>query len=749
MKKGLLFVILMAVVICTFATSLVSQEDAKNAAKNFMVELCQNENITLDYFTISEVVADANGEPLYYNFNMGDNGFIMVSATNLVTPILAYSFESRFEASEKTSYYVNKYKASIQQVKKNPMLQEASAIVDWNRYLASDFTPAKRRSTTMIEPMISTTWSQERYYNQYCPYDPVAPPERDRRAVVGCVSLNMINLMYYYRYPSKGLVGIGYVNDRYGTLQEDLRQHNYNYDYITDDISAYQYEFAKLIYHAGLTVQMHYGPESSGSTSPIVGGRMRNHFGFNAGIHVDRGNIAISKWEEDVIRELSTYRPLYYSGFSQSAGGHAWIVDGYININNQNYFHVNWGWRGSSNGFYKLDALTTPSLGSFSNGESFYSLLAPDTSLLRKEQFIDKRLTGRRGSISDGAGNMGYPLKAQYNWTIATPNATSYVLTPKKIKVLADDYITIYAYRGGQLVSVPIATWQGEYLMPGCSDSRGTIIAGYPGIQLPSSLSISADSILVSFTSVTELDSNTRFSTDVARHLTGININYRANNGPAHCSSTIIVVEREGFISDKSSSSVDQNTPYRGESECQWTIRLNQNQPDQAAIYYSFEHFDLGAGDVVDVYSNALTTTGVTLLHRFDKKNIPSGTYYHGGSRLHIVFNSDNYDEGTGFRLKYTGGYLGINSKHAGLNDLAIYPNPASDKLYTELSTDKAGKITFQVLDLTGRVVATEIVNHFGGELKHETSVTGFANGMYFMRVSTETGDVTRKFIVK
>jgi hypothetical protein len=50
--------------------------------------------------------------------------------------------------------------------------------------------------------------------------------------------------------------------------------------------------------------------------------------------------------------ELDAGRPIYYHGFG--SGGHAFNVDGY---QGNDFFHFNWGWSGSYNGYYYLDNL--------------------------------------------------------------------------------------------------------------------------------------------------------------------------------------------------------------------------------------------------------------------------------------------------------------------------------------------------------------------------------------------------------
>ena len=45
--------------------------------------------------------------------------------------------------------------------------------------------------------------------------------------------------------------------------------------------------------------------------------------------------------------------PVYYSGFSNS-GGHAFVCDGY---DDSDLFHFNWGWGGSSDGYFVIDEI--------------------------------------------------------------------------------------------------------------------------------------------------------------------------------------------------------------------------------------------------------------------------------------------------------------------------------------------------------------------------------------------------------
>ncbi len=52
--------------------------------------------------------------------------------------------------------------------------------------------------------------------------------------------------------------------------------------------------------------------------------------------------------------ELEAGRPIVYRGGPDDGrSGHAWNIDGY----GDGYFHMNFGWSGSQNGYFTLDLI--------------------------------------------------------------------------------------------------------------------------------------------------------------------------------------------------------------------------------------------------------------------------------------------------------------------------------------------------------------------------------------------------------
>ena len=64
----------------------------------------------------------------------------------------------------------------------------------------------------------------------------------------------------------------------------------------------------------------------------------------------------INEFSQILKEQLNYSKPILFSGFSDSYGngGHAWNVDGY---QDGDYLHCNWGWGGSSNGYFYFNNL--------------------------------------------------------------------------------------------------------------------------------------------------------------------------------------------------------------------------------------------------------------------------------------------------------------------------------------------------------------------------------------------------------
>lgn len=87
-----------------------------------------------------------------------------------------------------------------------------------------------------------------------------------------------------------------------------------------------------------------------------------------------------------------------------------------------------------------------------------------------------------------------------------------------------------------------------------------------------------------------------------------------------------------------------------------------------------------------------------------------------------------------------TGSTIGLDEMV--LENLTIYPNPATDVLNVEFTTESAD-VVVSILDLSGRVIATQN----GSDVSFP--VADLASGSYLVRIATANGTVTENVVIK
>ena len=204
-----------------------------------------------------------------------------------------------------------------------------------------------------VAPLLTTTWSQGTYYNAMCPEDPDGP---DGHALVGCVATAMGQVMKYHNHPKIGRGEHTYTHATYGTLSADFGATVYQWSEMADTLDDYNDAVATLLYHAGVSVDMNYGPHASSAyVQEDVVRALKTYFRYSPDLHfAAKVDYSDEDWTALLRSELDNGRPVLYRG-SGSSGGHAFVCDGYTGTA---YFHFNWGWGGSYDGYFYLNDLT-------------------------------------------------------------------------------------------------------------------------------------------------------------------------------------------------------------------------------------------------------------------------------------------------------------------------------------------------------------------------------------------------------
>jgi len=75
---------------------------------------------------------------------------------------------------------------------------------------------------------------------------------------------------------------------------------------------------------------------------------------------------------------------------------------------------------------------------------------------------------------------------------------------------------------------------------------------------------------------------------------------------------------------------------------------------------------------------------------------------------------------------------------------LVLFPNPASEYSTLKGALSKPGYLSFQLVDIQGRVLQSDNPVYYSRQVEKEFSLSGLAAGMYFIRVSYSAEGLTQ-----
>ena len=332
----------------------VSVDQAKSVGQMYVQanfeQSRQSQDLTLVYTGSSN-----RGEACFYVFNVGDHGFVIVSADDFYRPIIGYSQERNFdtEINPELGYMLNKLIAYRSGRLTGDAVPQVAA--EWQSVMNSGKMISRNGGRREFH-LVQTEWDQGSPYNYYCPQASGGP---GGRTYAGCVATAMSQVMKYWNHPLQGTGSHTDYNSGFGALSANFGATTYDWDNMPLRLrnSSPQVEIeavALLMYHCGIAVDMHYAIDGSGAYSNDVPERIRQYFGYsNQAVLRSRDSYSYADWAQMLKESFDMEWPVYYSGHSND-GGHAFVCDGY---NDDDFFYFNWGWSGSGDGFFDFDQI--------------------------------------------------------------------------------------------------------------------------------------------------------------------------------------------------------------------------------------------------------------------------------------------------------------------------------------------------------------------------------------------------------
>lgn len=326
-----------------------------------------------------------DGTPAIYVFNTGAQGYVIASADDKAMTILGYSTEGTFDPTnipEGMNFMFDLYTEEIGSLS-SPLGAPTKA---------ESTMPYEVRITEPIAPLLETRWGQLQPYNRYCPFM-VEMSDNGAASATGCMTTALAQIMRYHKWPQRGQ-GSTFMKVRRGFAYDDTvikyYEHTYDWDvmyahrndypytvssdgkrriYSTNETSVHN--VSQLMFDLGVALRTEYGTSSGAATIRILPALL-NHFDYDPGMRLVRRSELSSyeEWNDIVIEELQAKRPVYLDGINDDRTiGHAFVCDGY---DGNGFFHINWGWDGTSNDYFLTTALNPTSQG-VGGGNSGYS----------------------------------------------------------------------------------------------------------------------------------------------------------------------------------------------------------------------------------------------------------------------------------------------------------------------------------------------------------------------------------------
>lgn len=307
-------------------------------------------------------------EPALYLFNRTDRpGFVLMAGDDAAAPVLGYSFEHSTGDVEQMPAHIRWYLDGLRDMVLALRASGAAPDAAWSE---------APKAGTPIRELKTALWNQGAPYNNECP-----TLSNGDRAVTGCVQTAAGILIHYNGWPTEvsGTVP-GFISEPHKFSMPARELKPYNHDLLLESYVSGQYtdeqaaEVARLMVDLGTMNHAQYDTET-GAYEFRLRWALGEYMRYNKQSRLEsRASHSDKQWTNLLKKELDAGRPLIYSGYDEK-GGHCFICDGY---DSENYFRFNWGWGGSSNGYFLVENLAPNSTYNFTQGQTIIADLTPD-----------------------------------------------------------------------------------------------------------------------------------------------------------------------------------------------------------------------------------------------------------------------------------------------------------------------------------------------------------------------------------
>lgn len=317
-------------------------------------------------------------------------GTVFVSADTDFDPILAFtSSTTDFSSLDPASPLWALLTRSVDLAGYNP-----DAFARWQELLAAGalrrmLLGAAQGITSIgdvrVDPLVTSKWSQSTAgnyqggnicYNYYTPGN----------SVCGCVATAMAQILYYHKYPTSAVSAKTEKCWYNGTAESyTMKGGVYEWAKMMDDPPKDAADevceaIGKLTYDCGVATHMQWRPTFSGTYGCYAETAFYSNFFYRSATYTDCSDIlTTANLGKALLSNLDAGYPAML-GISGLSGGHSIVADGYGFQGDDLYIHLNMGWAGYDDCWYKLPKLNTSNY-SFSCVDEIVYNIIPGTTI--------------------------------------------------------------------------------------------------------------------------------------------------------------------------------------------------------------------------------------------------------------------------------------------------------------------------------------------------------------------------------
>ena len=459
--KGIVFAALSALLLlgCGNAWALpTTPYQAEQVVTGWLATDAQPLGTTIGrHISRTEIFTGDDGEPIYYVVYLQPTGFVIVSADDLVEPIIAFADDGTYDCSPANPLAALVHGDLGRQVRsrrasagpQGAMMTVSHQQRKWNRFIR--LAETSQDSLTLmsmssipdvrVAPLLQSKWAQGDVCGQNC-FNYYTP----NHYYCGCVATAMAQLMRYQQHP-RTAIGVHRFTVKVEGDPQTLftrggnglgGQYNWSDMPLVPNCQttdAQRQAIGALCYDAGIAVNVDYAPDSSSGDALKAKDALIDIFRYSNAVNGYNKESNIGPGLLGMINPNLDYANPVIIGVWREENGHAVVCDGYGYSTATLYHHLNMGWGGADDAWYNLPNV---------DAQYQYTSVAVcvyNIFVSGKGEIISGRVTDARGApisaVTVTAEGPGGPYITTSNangiYALAKiPSASTYTVTAEK-----------------------------------------------------------------------------------------------------------------------------------------------------------------------------------------------------------------------------------------------------------------------------------------------------------------------------